>query len=173
MLKLIVFLGNYSPAYRKTRHNTGMMLCDRIKDSGLFPGNWQTKFHSQFCRNPQAVLLFPQTFMNESGIPVREASAFFGIRPQDILVVHDDIELPFGTVRIQTGGGMGGHNGLRSVRQHLGTDGFSRIRIGVGRPPSGVQVADFVLSRFSPLEEGLLEKPIEDAAKMVMDIMGM
>ena len=169
MLKLIVFLGNYSPAYRKTRHNTGMMLCDRIKDSGLFPGNWQTKFHSQFCRNPQAVLLFPQTFMNESGIPVREASAFFGIRPQDILVVHDDIELPFGTVRIQTGGGMGGHNGLRSVKQHLGTDTFGRLRNGVGRPPSGMQVADFVLARFSQIEEKQLPEILDKAAATALE----
>ena len=146
-----------------------MMLCDRIKDSGLFPGNWQTKFHSQFCKNAQAVLLLPQTFMNVSGVPVREASSFFGIRPEDILVVHDDIELPFGTVRIQTGGGMGGHNGLRSVKQQLGTDNFGRLRIGVGRPPSGMEVADFVLARFSEIEEKQLPEILDKAAATALE----
>ena len=171
MLKLIVFLGNPSPSYRKTRHNAGQMVCERIAEKGILSGSWQTKFHAQFCKTPQAVLLKPQVFMNESGISVREASDFFGIAPADILVVHDDIELPFGEVRVRTGGGMGGHNGLRSVKQHLGTENFGRLRIGVGRPPSGIQVADFVLGRFSDIEEkqlpGILEKAVAAALEYI------
>ena len=86
-------------------------------------------------------------------------------------MVHDDIELPIGAIKLQTGGGMGGHNGLRSVKQHLGTDGFRRLRIGVGRPPATIQVADYVLGRFSELEERQMEKTFEDAADVVLGIM--
>ena len=169
MLKMIVFLGNPSPSYRRTRHNAGQMVCTCIEDKGLFPGNWQTKFHAVFCKTSRAVLLKPQVFMNESGISVREASDFFGIAPADILVVHDDIELPFGEVRVRTGGGMGGHNGLRSVKQHLGTEDFGRLRIGVGRPPSGIQVADFVLARFTEIEEKQLPEILEKAVSAALE----
>ena len=162
MLKLIVFLGNPSPSYRKTRHNAGQMVCERIAEKGILSGSWQTKFHAQFCKTPQAVLLKPQVFMNESGISVREASDFFGIAPADILVVHDDIEQPFGEVRVR-------HNGLRSVRQHLGTENFGRLRIGVGRPPSGIQVADFVLGRFSEIEEKQLPEILEKAVAAALE----
>ena len=85
--------------------------------------------------------------------------------PADVLVVHDDIELEFGAVRIQLGGGMGGHNGLRSVKQHLGTDQFRRLRIGVGRPPARIQVADFVLGRFTEIEEKQLQGILDNAAE--------
>ena len=134
--------------------------------------SWQTKFHALFLKHGPCVLLKPQTFMNESGVSVQEASKFFGIAPADILVVHDDIELPFGEVRRQLGGGMGGHNGLRSVRQHLGTEAFCRLRIGVGRPSGGMQVADYVLSRFSPLEEKQLEITLESAAQDALQYFG-
>ena len=172
MLKLIVFLGNPSPSYRKTRHNAGQMVCERIAEKGILSGSWQTKFHAQFCKTPRAVLLKPQVFMKESGISVREASDFFGIAPQDILVVHDDIELPFGEVRVRLGGGMGGHNGLRSVKQHLRTENFGRLRIGVGRPSGGMQVEDYVLARFSPLEEKQLEFTLESAAQDALQYSG-
>jgi PTH1 family peptidyl-tRNA hydrolase len=133
--------------------------------------NWQSKFHGLFTKRRNVVLLKPQTFMNESGISVQEACRFFGTDPADVIVVHDDIELPLGAVKLQTGGGMGGHNGLRSVKQHLGTDGFRRLRIGVGRPPATIQVADFVLCRFSELEERQMEKALEDAADAISGIM--
>lgn len=169
---MIVFLGNPGIQYRLTRHNVGFMVCDKVLDLMGESGSWQTKFHAQFIKHGPCVLLKPQTFMNESGISVQEASKFFGIAPSDILVVHDDIELPFGEVRRQLGGGMGGHNGLRSVRQHLGTEAFCRLRIGVGRPTGGMQVADYVLARFSPLEEKQLEITLESAAQSALQYSG-
>lgn len=140
-------------------------MCDRMTLLPRFGGNWQEKFHGRFLKAGDAVLLRPMTYMNESGIPVREASAFFGIKPEDIIVVHDDIELDFGDVRYRLGGGMGGHNGLRSVRQQLGTERFGRLRIGVGRPPAVMQVADYVLGRFSVLEEKQLESILDNAVE--------
>ncbi|MBQ7644939.1 MAG: aminoacyl-tRNA hydrolase [Spirochaetales bacterium] len=172
MAKMIVFLGNPGIQYRLTRHNVGFMVCDKVLKLMGESSSWQTKFHALFIKRGPCVLLKPQTFMNESGISVQEASKFFGIAPSDILVVHDDIELPFGEVRRQLGGGMGGHNGLRSVRQHLGTDAFCRLRIGVGRPSGGMQVADYVLARFSPLEEKQLELTLESAAQDALQYSG-
>ena len=173
MSKLIVFLGNPGPQCRQTRHNCGWMVCDRLAEMVPELDSWQSKFHGLFTKRRDAVLLKPQTFMNESGVSVQEACRFFGTTPADVVVVHDDIELKLGMVRQQLGGGMGGHNGLRSVRQHLGTDQFGRLRIGVGRPPSGMQVSDFVLGRFSPLEEALMKDAFEEAAEAVMEIMGL
>lgn len=171
MPKLIVFLGNPGIQYRRTRHNVGWLLCERLMQRPGFDGNWQTKFHGLFLKKGNTVLLKPQTFMNESGVSVQEASRFFGVKPEDVLVAHDDIELGFGTVRRQLGGGMAGHNGLRSVRQHLGTDMFGRLRIGVGRPPSNIQVADYVLGRFSELEEKQLESILDNAVETALQYM--
>ena len=165
MPKLVAFLGNPGVQYRQTRHNAGWLVCDRMTRLPRFCGSWQEKFHGRFLKSGDVVLLKPMTYMNESGLPVREASAFFGIKPEDIIVVHDDIELDFGDVRYRLGGGMGGHNGLRSVRQHLGTDRFGRLRVGVGRPPAVMQVADYVLGRFSVLEEKLLESILDNAVE--------
>lgn len=172
MTKLVVFLGNPGIQYRQSRHNAGWMVCDRLVARLNLPASWQTKFHALYQKQGSYVLLKPQTFMNESGVSVQEASRFFGIAPSDILVVHDDIELPFGEIRLQTGGGLGGHNGLRSVRQHMGTEAFGRLRIGVGRPSGGMQVADFVLARFSPLEEKQLENILDNAVESALQYLG-
>ncbi len=172
MAKLIVFLGNPGLQYRQTRHNVGWMVCDslceRLSSQQI---SWQTKFHGLYTKQGNAILLKPQTFMNESGISVQEAAKFYNIDPRDIMVVHDDIELPFGTVKSQLGGGMGGHNGLRSVKQHIGTDQFRRLRVGVGRPDARIQVADYVLGRFSPVEERMLETTLESAAESALEYM--
>lgn len=150
----------------------GFMVCDRFLERMNLTDSWQTKFHAGFLKQLSYVLLKPQTFMNGSGVSVQEASRFFGITPDNILVVHDDIELPFGEVRRQIGGGMGGHNGLRSVRQHLGTDAFGRLRVGVGRPSGGMQVADFVLARFSPVEEKQMENILDSAVESALQYLG-
>ena len=160
---LLVFLGNPGPQYRQTRHNCGWMVCDRLMETIPQIDNWQSKFHGLFAKRQDVVILKPQTFMNESGISVQEACRFFNVASGDVVVVHDDIELPFGEVRLQSGGGLGGHNGLRSVKQHLGTDAFRRLRIGVGRPPAVIQVSDYVLGRFSPEEESRLDNIMDEA----------
>ena len=165
MPKMIVFLGNPGVQYRQTRHNAGWMVCDAFTAKNGTSQNWLTKFHSLYLKEGNLILLKPQTFMNESGIAVQEASKFYGIDCTSILVVHDDIELPFGAVKMQQGGGLGGHNGLRSIKTHLGTDSFCRLRIGVGRPSAPIQVADFVLGRFSPLEENSISQALDKAVE--------
>jgi len=160
----VVFLGNPGREYERTRHNAGFLVADRwMRDAP-----WQQKFKGSWATVTLAGrkfgLLRPNTFMNLAGESVRAAADFFKITPQAWLAVHDDIELPFGEVRLQVGGGLGGHNGLRSLRQHLGTDGFHRLRIGVGRPVHG-DVAAFVLGRFTPDEEIELERILDRAAE--------
>jgi len=158
MPKLIVFLGNPGKQYSHTRHNIGWIIGDSFIANNGISQDWTNKFHALYIKKGDIILLKPQTFMNESGISVQEAAKFYNIPLENILVVHDDIEMPFGNIKMQLGGGLGGHNGLRSIKTHLGKDSFCRLKIGVGRPPSFMQVADFVLGRFSPQEEGALEE---------------
>lgn len=112
------------------------------------------------------MLLKPMTFMNESGRSVGAAQRFFSLDPQEILVVHDDLELPFLTVRLQSGGGLGGHNGLRSIKDHLGSTAWHRLRLGIGRPAKGT-VSSYVLSRFDPVEESLLDDVTAEARTLL------
>lgn len=161
MNKLLVFLGNPGSQYRSTRHNFGFMVCDRLGEN-----NWQNKFHGSWCKNNNAIILKPKTFMNESGISVREASDFFHIPPKDIVVFHDDTELNFSKVQLEMGGGMRGHNGLRSIRQHLGTDAFQRVRLGIGRPIGKQDLASFVLGGFSESEKSEISDILEQACKI-------
>jgi peptidyl-tRNA hydrolase, PTH1 family len=155
--KLIVFLGNPGKKYEKTRHNAAWRLGDNRDRS------WQKKFNGLWCKEgngaDQKILLKPQTFMNLSGDSVRKAMDFFKLTPKEVLVVHDELELPFGEVQHRFGGGLAGHNGLKSIKQQLGTADFGRLRIGIGRPPYG-DVQRWVLSPFAPIEEAELEDVI-------------
>lgn len=157
---LIVGLGNPGHRYQWTRHNAGFMVLDRLSQcaeipvtkkcfSGLFgEGSW---------RGHPLFLLKPQTFMNLSGRSVAEAVRFHRLSLEDVIVLHDDIDIPFGRVKLKHGGGHAGHNGLRSLLAELGTGDFTRVRVGVGRPGCG-DVADYVLSPFAGKEkEGLPE----------------
>jgi len=146
-MKLTIYLGNPGTEYKRTRHNAGFLVCDEIHPSV----SWQKKFHGLFAQDPDKILK-PQTFMNLSGISVGEAATFYHLKPEEILVVHDDLELPFGTVRLQRGGGLQGHNGLRSIKEQIGSDQFARCRIGIGRPKYG-NIAQYVLTPFSADEE--------------------
>lgn len=151
--EMIVFLGNKGQKYARTRHNAAWMLADR------FNLNWQTKFNGQWCRDPYLgrtmIFLKPETMMNLSGKAVRAAMDFFKLTPEQILVVHDELELPFGVIDLRHGGGLAGHNGLRSVKAQLTTDDFGRLRIGIGRPPHG-DVQRWVLNPFSSSERAEL-----------------
>lgn len=150
----IVFLGNPGREYEKTRHNAGFQLLDHWPRAREV--TWQQKFKGEWgsliWAGSKFLLLRPLTFMNLAGESARALGDFFKVPPEAWVAVHDDIDLPFGEVRFQTGGGLGGHNGLRSLRQHGGTDRFHRLRIGVGRPVHG-DVASFVLGKFTPDEE--------------------
>ena len=153
MIKLLVFLGNPGNEYSRTRHNAGFMLCDH-----LYPyASYQSKFHSIYASEKGMRILKPLTYMNNSGIPVSEAASFFRIKPEEIMIIHDDLELPLGKARMQKGGGMQGHNGLRSIKERLGSDAFMRLRIGIGRPKHN-DVALYVLSPFQKDEMILLDQ---------------
>ena len=166
--KLLVFLGNTGPRYGRTRHNAGWMLLDREPFSSA--GNWQRKFKAVWTKltipGVSVLLLQPQTMMNLSGESVQAATRFFRYAPDEVLVVHDDVELPFGHVGIRMGGGLAGHNGLRSIVSCLSTREFWRLRIGVGRPGRG-DLHDHVLGRFTPDEETVLPRVLDETASLL------
>jgi PTH1 family peptidyl-tRNA hydrolase len=151
---LVAGLGNPGREYAATRHNVGFMVADEL--ARRLGGSWRAKFSGDLAEvrlnGLRLALLKPQTFMNESGRSVGAAARFFKVGPEDLLVIHDEVDLEPGRLQARLGGGLAGHNGLRSVAQHLGTPEFGRLRIGVGRPERGDPrpVADFVLSEFSP-----------------------
>jgi PTH1 family peptidyl-tRNA hydrolase len=158
-LKLIVGLGNPGNRYQWTRHNAGFMVLDRLSHVAAIPVT--KKCFSGLCgegvwQDNRLLLLKPQTFMNLSGRSVAEAVRFHKLSSSDVVVLHDDIDIPFGRVRMKIGGGHGGHNGLRSLLAELGNGDFTRVRIGVGRPDCG-DVVDYVLNPFERKEmDGLL-----------------
>ncbi len=161
MIRLAVFLGNTGRGYEKTRHNAGFLLC-----SYLYPGAcFSVKFHSAFAREGQLIILKPLTQMNLSGTAVSEAASFFKLRPCEILVAHDDMELPLGEYRLQAGGGLKGHNGLRSIAARLGSGDFFRLRIGIGRPVHA-DAANYVLSPFSTQEMATLNAVFGQIARL-------
>lgn len=153
MIKLIVFLGNPGKDYEKTRHNAGFMLSDE-----LYPSiSWQSKFHSLYATDNGVKILKPLTFMNLSGTAVSECASFFKIKAEEILVVHDDLELPLGKAKMQKGGGLQGHNGLRNIKERLGSASFYRLRLGIGRPRNG-DVRLYVTTPFKEEEAILLQQ---------------
>jgi PTH1 family peptidyl-tRNA hydrolase len=172
---LVVGLGNPGREHEGQRHNAGFMAVDTLRKAEGFP-ELQAKFRGLWSRGTlagvPAALLEPQTYMNLSGESVQPASAFLKVAPADVIVVHDELDLPWRDVRIKMGGGHAGHNGLRSVIQHLGTPDFARVRVGVGKPPAtfGGDVADWVLSRFDPVERAELPDVLERAADAVRRI---
>ncbi|MBM3567052.1 MAG: aminoacyl-tRNA hydrolase, partial [Alphaproteobacteria bacterium] len=147
-------LGNPGPDYALNRHNIGFMAADQIVRRHRLPA-WRSRFSAEMSDGELAgervVVLKPMTYMNDSGSPVAAAARFFKIPVGDIIVLHDEIDLAPGKVRVKTGGGVAGHNGLRSIDDHLGPD-FMRVRIGVGHPGDPDRVADYVLSDFSKAE---------------------
>ncbi|MGN6598392.1 MAG: aminoacyl-tRNA hydrolase [Actinomycetes bacterium] len=176
---MVVGLGNPGPDYAGNRHNVGAMVVDalaaRSRTSfkngvgraraavaetrlGVLPGG---------APGPRVVLAKPQSYMNESGGPVAGLTAFFGLDPNAVVVVHDELDIPFGEVRLKIGGGEGGHNGLRSVTKSLGTKDYYRVRVGIGRPPGRMDPADFVLRDFSGAERKELDLLVEEAADAV------
>lgn len=153
-MKLLVGLGNPGAKYELTRHNAGFLVIDRLAER-YGAGAWNQKFEGQFSRcdidGESCVLLKPMTFMNLSGKSVQQAQKFFKIDITDVVVVHDDIDVPFGKVKARQGGGNGGHNGIRSIIQCAGRSDFQRIKLGVGRPveKEDGDVVSWVLNRFS------------------------
>lgn len=150
MTWLVVGLGNPGPAYAATRHNVGFLAVDEL--AGRLGTGFSVRrgvraaVATGVLGEQRVALVKPQTFMNDSGLAVRRAADFFRIDPGHLIVVHDELDLDFGRLRVKFGGGDNGHNGLKSIRTHLGTGDFYRVRIGIGRPPGRQDPADYVLS---------------------------
>jgi PTH1 family peptidyl-tRNA hydrolase len=151
---LVAGLGNPGREHARDRHNAGWMVVDELarRHGGSFRSKFSGRLAETRVRGSRVALLEPETYMNESGRSIAAAARFFKVASEDVLVVHDDVDLDVGRLQARLGGGLAGHNGLRSVAQHLGTPDFARLRIGVGRPERGDPrpVADFVLSEFPP-----------------------
>jgi PTH1 family peptidyl-tRNA hydrolase len=166
---VVAGLGNPGPKYAANRHNVGFMVIDRLA-ARLGGGAFRDKFNSAHLKTSrggsEVVLLKPMTFMNLSGDAVQRALAFYKVAPDALLVVHDELDLPFADVRIKKGGGAGGHNGVKSLLDRLGGADFVRVRIGVGRP-RGSRADSFVLSDFAPDERAELSGIVERAADAV------
>jgi PTH1 family peptidyl-tRNA hydrolase len=172
---LIVGLGNPGSKYERTRHNAGFLVIDYVADQfGVKVGS--SKMHGVFgtFRMPgkQIFLLKPQAYMNRSGECVAQFARYFNIISENILVIHDDLDLNSGRMKIVAGGGAGGHKGIRSIIQHLGTEAFARLKIGIGRPQgadtgAGIPVDRYVLSRFSVEQNQVFEENLDRAAEGV------
>ncbi len=165
---LVVGLGNPGPQYAKTRHNLGFMVADVL--AGRIGAQFKVHKRSgaevvtgRLAHRP-VVLAKPRTYMNESGRQVGPLAKFYSVMPADIIVIHDELDIDFGRIRLKLGGGEGGHNGLRSVANALGTKNFQRIRIGVGRPPGRKDPAAYVLEPFTAAERTEVPAICEQAA---------
>jgi PTH1 family peptidyl-tRNA hydrolase len=154
---LVAGLGNPGREYERTRHNAGWLVLDEL--ARRHGGSWRSKFSGSLAEvrvgDLRLALLKPETYMNDSGRPVGDAARFFKVEPEQVLVVHDDVDLEAARLQVRAGGGLAGHNGLRSLAQHLGSQDFLRLRVGVGRPGRGDRrsVADWVLSSFAPEDD--------------------
>jgi PTH1 family peptidyl-tRNA hydrolase len=180
MIELVAFLGNPGIQYKNNRHNAGWLLAERLP---FFPAlSWRDKFKSSYAlldlsavqgsggQGPEKLhLLLPQTFMNLSGEAVAAAAGFFKITAEHILIVHDELELPLGTASLKFSGGLGGHNGLRSMKAGLGSADFWRLRIGIGRPVQG-DVHSWVLSDFDAAEIPVLQNVLQETAALFMKL---
>ena len=169
---LVVGLGNPGPEYARTRHNVGQMVLDELA-SRLGGGFKAHKARAQVLETrlrpggPRLVLAKPMTYMNTSGGPVAGLAKFYGVPAEQVVAVHDEIDIPFGALKLKLGGGEGGHNGLRDMSKALGTKDYHRVRVGVGRPPGRMDAAAFVLKPFSSPEGKELPFLLDDAADAV------
>lgn len=167
---LIIGLGNPEKDYGNTRHNMGFNVINKIAEKYSIEVN-KTKFKGLFgsgnINNEKVILLKPQTFMNLSGESVREAIDFYKIDIDNVLIIYDDIDLAPGKIRIKKNGGPGTHNGMRSVVQHLGTENFARLRVGIGKPEDNTDLIEYVIGYVSQEDRELLEKGVNLAVEAV------
>lgn len=170
MMRLIIGLGNPGKEYDKTRHNCGFMVIDALQKRLQVECN-QNKFQGLYVKTKyqgqDVILLKPQTYMNNSGESVQQIMSFFKIAVDDILVIYDDLDMPVGKLRLRTSGSAGGHNGIKSIINHVGSQECKRIRVGIDRHPYQ-KVVDYVLSKFSKEEVPLIEEGIEKATDAVL-----
>src|ERR1700678_993056 len=170
-MHLIVGLGNPGAEYAQTRHNAGFLLVEKL--AAQWKADWtnERKFKARMAKSDRqgkrVLLCEPQTFMNLSGETVGDVAGFYQLPLPQLIVAVDDADLPFGEIRLRPGGSSGGHHGLESIEQHLGSREFARLRIGIGRKDGARQITNYVLGKFEPDEKGLLDKMLERAANQV------
>ncbi len=163
-MTLVVGLGNPTPAYKNNRHNIGFMAIDYLLDS-LNPTKInKSTFNGELFKSSKTLFLKPMTYMNNSGESVLKVVNYYDI--EDIIVVHDDLEIPFGSIRLKKGGGNGGHNGLRSIDAHIGKD-YERVRIGISKPIYKEDISNYVLSDFTKVEQLCLPKILEHSKNAI------
>ncbi len=167
-MKLVVGLGNPGPEYARSRHNVGYLVADRLAHA-LGAGFEQRKFAAELAEarsgREKVWIMKPQTYMNHSGEAVGAALRFWKLGLDDLVVVHDDLELEPFRVQVKVGGGHGGNNGVKSVNAHVGSPEYARVRFGIGRPPERMDPADYVLGRFAKAEEAGVEECVDRAAE--------
>ena len=175
---LVAGLGNPGARYERDRHNVGWMVVDELarRHDASFKSKFNGRLSETRVREARVALLKPETYMNESGRAISAAARFFKAAPEEVLVVHDDVDLEVGRLQARLGGGLAGHNGLRSIAQALGTPEFLRLRIGVGRPGRGDprDVADYVLAPFEPHEDrdGIIARAADAVQTLLSDGLG-
>ena len=163
-IRLVVGLGNPGKEYERTRHNAGFWLVERFGQANGVVLRKDPKFKALVGKNAAgAWFLLPQSFMNLSGQPVQMLAGFFKIKPEEILVVHDELDFPPGVAKLKQGGGIAGHNGLRDISQRLGSHEYWRLRLGVGRPPAGIEGGDYVLQKPSAEDRAGIDAAIDKA----------
>lgn len=167
-MKLIIGLGNPGKTYEQTRHNVGFQVIDHLASKWNAPLT-QSKFKGMYSiihrSEGKVMLLKPLTYMNLSGESVSALMDYYDIAIEDIVVIYDDLDLPNGQLRLRQKGSAGGHNGIKSLIQHLGTQQFNRLRIGISRPPAGMKVPDYVLAKFSKEEKPEVEEAVQKSGE--------
>jgi peptidyl-tRNA hydrolase, PTH1 family len=172
VIRLVVGLGNPGKEYERTRHNAGFWLVERFAQASGFTLRKDPKFKALVGKNATgAWFLLPQSFMNLSGQPVQMLAGFFKIKPEEILVVHDELDFEPGIARVKQGGGIAGHNGLKDISQRLASHDYWRLRIGVGKPPAGSEGADYVLQKPTADEKGAIDQAIERAQQVLPEML--
>ena len=170
-MKVIVGLGNPGGPYQWTRHNIGFQVLDRLAEEGhisLSHKQFKAHYGKGFVHSRDVLLVKPLTFMNLSGLAVKRILNYYKAGPEDLIVIHDDLDLPFGALRIKRWGGDGGHQGVRSIIDSVGGNNFLRLKMGIGRPPRGLDPADYVLRSFDELERHHLEDVLIRAAECLV-----
>ena len=170
-MRLLVGLGNPGRKYERTRHNIGFRVVEEAAGKLGVALGLDARWNALLGKGRELAVLLPQDYMNVSGEAVGQAARFWKVAPEEIVVVHDEIDLEFGRVQVKQGGGDAGHNGLRSIREHLGSGETVRVRFGVGRPPPQWEGADWVLAKFTPEEESALKEMIPTAAEAAIAAM--
>ena len=168
-MKLIVGLGNPTPKYEKTRHNIGFRVIDRLVSDSNAINISKNSFYGELYKSKQSLFLKPLTYMNLSGKSLTAVKNFYKIDIEDIIVIHDDIDLPFSALRFKKGGGNGGHNGVKSIDSTIGRE-YLRVRMGIGKPERKSEVISFVLGDFSSDEERIIDEWIAHTVKAVDEL---